>query len=91
MGHRQKMTDKQRLDWDMMQYRARLEARRGHNYPYWEDNKYANWQIGETTKSELVAKELLAETKRKYHSAKIICGYVQTIQRVKHYTIIYKP
>jgi hypothetical protein len=34
MGYKQKMTDKQRLDWGFRQYEARLAANRGHNYAY---------------------------------------------------------
>lgn len=37
MGHRQQMTSKQRIEWDSMQYKAALEAKRGHNYQYWND------------------------------------------------------
>jgi len=40
MGHRQDMTPKQKLEWDMMQYKAALEARRGHNFTYWDDSKH---------------------------------------------------
>ena len=34
MGHRQRMTPAKRLEWDIRQYKARLEANRGHNYAY---------------------------------------------------------
>ena len=38
MGYKQHMTDKQRLDWFGMQYKAMLDARRGHNYQYYSDD-----------------------------------------------------
>jgi hypothetical protein len=40
MGHRQQMTPKQRHEWDDMQYKARLQAKRGHNFQYWNDDKH---------------------------------------------------
>jgi hypothetical protein len=50
MGHRQQMTDKQRREWDSMQYKARIEARRGHSFAYWDDVKHEQmlnngWQL----------------------------------------------
>jgi hypothetical protein len=90
MGHRQKMTDKQRLDWDVMQYKARRDAMRGHHYPYWDDEKYKDWEIAKTTVSEYYALKLRDEMKLIHKKVKIVCGYEKTVQRVKHYTIIYK-
>lgn len=44
------MTENQRKKWDAMQYQANLEARRGHNFPYWSDDKHdkllqSGWQF----------------------------------------------
>ena len=35
MGHRQDMTPRQRTEWDVNNYRKRLEANKGSNYEYW--------------------------------------------------------
>jgi len=40
MGHRQQMTPKQRLDWDIMQYKARQEATKGHSHSYMNEKVY---------------------------------------------------
>lgn len=40
MGHRQQMSDKQRLEFDTMRYKRMLEARRGHNHSYMSDVLY---------------------------------------------------
>jgi len=37
MNHRQQMSDKQRHEWDVKQYKAQLAARRGHNHSYLDD------------------------------------------------------
>lgn len=78
MGHRQQMTSKQRIEWDSMQYKAALEAKRGHNYQYWNDEKHDKllqngWQLysfpvnrnGKTTESNSTMSEYSAnETKQ---------------------------
>ena len=38
MGHRQDMTPEQRLKWDSENYKRMLEAKRGHNYQYWNES-----------------------------------------------------
>lgn len=38
MGHRQDMTPRQRLEWDVSNYKKRLEANRGSNYQYWNQS-----------------------------------------------------
>jgi len=40
MGHRQKMTPKKRVEWDIMQYKARLDASKGHSHSYMSDKLY---------------------------------------------------
>jgi hypothetical protein len=40
MGHRQKMTPEERLNWDMENYKKRLQAKRGSNYEYWNEEKH---------------------------------------------------
>lgn len=90
MGHRQKINDKQRLDWDVMQYKARQQARRGHNYPYWNESKHNNWDIFNTTTSEDEVIKWKKELLISYPKVKIVCGYKQTVQRIKHFTVIYK-
>ena len=37
MGHRQDMTHEQRLEWDIENYKKRLEAKKGSNYEYWNE------------------------------------------------------
>lgn len=91
MGHRQKMTDKERVAWDAMQYRKRLESMRGHHYPYWSCEKFGDWQAGPSTKSEIIAKQWRDEMKQKYKKVRIVCGYEQWVQRVRVFTIMYKP
>ena len=77
MGHRQEMTHGERLKWDTMQYQAALEAKRGHNFTYWDDSKHdklfnEGWQIyrfpinhsGKTTEMDSTMSEAVAkETK----------------------------
>jgi hypothetical protein len=40
MGHRQHMTDKERLKWDIESYSKRLQANKGRNYEYWDEAKH---------------------------------------------------
>lgn len=40
MGHRQRMTKGDRLDWDLSNYAKRLQANKGSNYEYWNENKH---------------------------------------------------
>lgn len=90
MGHRQKMTDKQRLAWDVMQYKARLSARRGHNYTYYNDQKHNDWNEFVTTTSESYAIEQMQLIKSTYKKVRIFVGFEKTVQRVKHFTVMYK-
>lgn len=40
MGHRQHMTEKERLEWDISNYSKRLDANKGSNYEYWNEEKH---------------------------------------------------
>lgn len=90
MGHLKKMSLRQRSKFLSFSYKRKLEEMRGHYYPYWNDGKYNDWEIGKTTTSESQAKEWRDEMKLVHKKVKIICGYEQVVQRIKHYTIIYK-
>lgn len=111
MGHRQNMTDRQRSDWDSMQYRRRLEARKGSNYEYWNEKhedmmENKGWDLYElaekttrqwgntygrfSTTSEHHAKKAVKFLRETGHYARIVCGLQKTVQRTKHYSVIYK-
>jgi len=104
MGHRQEMTDKQRGDWDLMQYQAKLDANKGSNYQYWNDSHEKltenGWEVyvfgeknvfeGGSTGSEYKAKEVVEELRKSNHFARIVCGYNKNVQRQKRYSVIYK-
>lgn len=49
MGHLKKMTPEQRSKFISWSYKRMLEERRGHYYPYWNDDKYKDWKIDRTT------------------------------------------
>lgn len=111
MGHRQEMTDQQRMDWDLMQYQAKLNANKGSNFEYWSskhDEMVENgWdmhifvnvrrqKMGLAfeecyTTSELEAKEIVESLRSTNNFARIVAGYSQTVQRVKSFSVIYKP
>jgi hypothetical protein len=105
MGHIQKMTDKQRMNWYSECYKRKKDANKGSNYVYFNQEKWnkleANgyemylfkdvWKNNtEATSSELEAKDVVEKLRKKGNYARIICGYIQTKQHVKHYTVIYK-
>jgi len=105
MGHRQQMNSKQLLEWDSMQYKARLEAQRGHNYQYYTESlskqlflKGYNWykfsddgiKNSFAITSESKAKEIVKKLKSENHYARIIVGYSQNTQRIKMYSIVYR-
>lgn len=99
MGHRQQMTDKQRLKWDVMQYKARLSAKRGHNYPYLTDELYkdlerkgykiATFHNCEETTSESIAIDLRNTYRNAGYQSKIVC--ISNDLRIKTYRVYYKP
>jgi len=106
MGHRQKMTRRQLLEWDYMQYKAKKEANKGHNYQYYsdklqkymDDNGYVfypelgfNYGGAEyVTRFENDAKQKVETLRCIGYYARIICGYEQNQQRIKMYSIICK-
>ncbi len=98
-NHRQQMNDKDRLEWDIMQYNKRKEAQRGHNYKYLTDDLWnklisdgyteTTFSNGEkTTFSESTAVGAVQEFKRKFYYARIIC--VANKLRIKQYSVWYK-
>jgi len=111
MGHRQEMTKEQRMDWDLRQYQAKLDANKGSNFEYWSskhDEMIENdWDLyifindrrqnmglsceEYYTNSECQAKEIVESLRSNNNFARIISGYRQTVQRVKSFSIIYKP
>jgi len=107
MGHRQQMNDRQRLNWDSMQYKAKLEVNRGHNYQYWNDSMSSlidedGWNFypfyrntfgvqEESSESEYLAIEAVNKLRSEGNYARIICGYDRNIQRIKMFSVIYKP
>lgn len=99
MGHRQQMTDKERMNWDIMQYNANKAARRGSNYAYMSDEVYHDLQDkgyvehifdkGETmTISEYAAKKAVDELRANGHYARIICQANKLL--IRHYSVYYK-
>ena len=106
MGHREKMTNKQRLEWDSMQYKAKKDANKGHNYQYYSEElqKYMdekgyvfypehgfNYGGGAyVTRLEYEAKQKVEVLRVIGYHARIICGYEQNVQKIKMYSIICK-
>jgi len=104
MGHRQDMTPQQRLKWDCDNYKKRLEANRGSNFEYWNDKHEEMLKRGwdlflmkdkampqYATASEYHAKKYVEQLRSEGNYARIVCGYEKNIQRVKMYSIIYRP
>lgn len=110
MGHRQNMTDKQKLQWDIDSYKSRLKSNKGHNYQYYteelEENLFKKgyqWynilvypsnpnreDVTIATKIESYAKEIVGRLRKEGFYARIICGVKKTVQKEKHFSIIYK-
>ena len=105
MGHRQDMTPEQRLKWDTENYKKRLDANKGSNYEYWNNkhekmlqNGWNLFLIAETstrqqysTFSEEHAKKFVKQLREQNNYARIVCGYNKNRQRIKMFSIIYKP
>jgi hypothetical protein len=106
MGHRQDMTDKQRREWDSHSYRLATEARRGHSFEYWNDDKheemlkngwslyqFSDRKLGDwyQTISEESAKEVVEKLRSEGNYARIVCGYNKNVQRIKMHSVIFKP
>jgi len=104
MGHRQDMTSEQRLQWDIENYRKRLEANKGSNYQYWNDNHQKllenGWELFEfrdidqrtehSTRYETKAKEAVDKLRSKGNYSRIVCGYDKNKLRIKTYSVIFK-
>jgi hypothetical protein len=105
MGHIQDMNDQQRLAWYKLTYQRKKEANIGFNYPYFNQEKWNELERNgyemylftdafknkvEGTMSVLEAKEVVEKLRSTNHYARIICGYIQTKQSAKHYTVIFK-
>jgi hypothetical protein len=105
MGHLKDMTHKQRLDWFAMCYQRKKEANKGYNFPYFNQEKWDElekngyemyyfkdaWKNNtEGTTSVDEAKEVVERLRNEGNYARIICGYIQTKQHQKHFTVIYK-
>jgi hypothetical protein len=101
MGHRQDMTRKQRLEWDSFAYSRKLEESKGHNYKYWTEDlensqeaKGYDWYTfkdgKDYTSSELEAQNVVKELRGSKHYARIVCGMIQVVQKIKYFSITYK-
>ena len=99
------MSDSQRIELKSFQYKRMLEERRGHNYEYWNDEKHLKliekegWQLQwfidgnskfQHTLFESEAKRKVEKLRNGGYYARIVCGYTKTVQREKHYSVIYK-
>lgn len=89
--------------WGLYQYKRMKEENRGHNYQYYNHEKWlqmeANgWQMWDfndkmdryATRSEYYAKACIIKLKTEGNHARIIAGYSQNRQRIKMFTVIYK-
>lgn len=92
MGHLQDMTPEQRSKFISWSHKRKLEEMRGHHYSWWNEEKFKDWKVlyKYTTTSEEQAKKWRDELKPLHKKVKIVCGYEQIVQRIKHYTIIVK-
>lgn len=101
MGHRQDMTDKQRLDWDSWSYKRKLEESKGHNYQYHTDDLEKKWLANgydfyefkdgkEATSSENIAIKAVEALRADNHYARIICGRTKVVQKIKYFSVIFK-
>lgn len=80
MGHRQDMTHEQRFEWDIENYKKRLKARIGRNYPYWNDrydkmldNGWELYQIVEKSTRQWSKIFKQYATSSEEHAKKIVC------------------
>lgn len=95
MGHRQQMTREQLLKWDTMQYKAKLDANKGHNYQYWNDTLEKQYEEGvikiyDTFTLEEEAKTMVNELRLAGNFSRIVCGYEKDVQGTKYFTVIFK-
>lgn len=97
MGHRQQMTPRQLLKFDIDSYKRRLEANKGHNHSYMteklykqlEERGYSVWQFEYDSPSESMAIKKRDELRKEGHYARII----STANRlnIREYELYYKP
>lgn len=104
MGHIQDMSDKQRSGFIALCYQRKKEANKGYNFSYfnqekWEELEKKGYQMydgfnprwhNDATDSLTAATEAVDKLRSEGNYARIICGYVQTIQRIKHFSVIFK-
>jgi len=101
MGHRQEMTYEQRRDWDLMQYQAKLEARRGNNFSYLNDEQREDLEkkgykkfIFDDDKKETpysrYAKECVKTLRESGHFARIVVNPCYKIIGGQTYSVWYK-
>jgi hypothetical protein len=103
MRHRHNMTAEQKLKWDCDSYKKRLEANKGSNYQYWNNkhnellmNGWKLFLISENSKkhstsSKYHAIQAVEQLRNEGNYARIVCGYNKNRQRIKMYSVIYKP
>lgn len=96
MGHRQQMTPKQRLEWDIRSYKLRKEANKGHNHSYMTDELYkqlekqgyTTWKFEREYPSEGLAIEKRDELRKQGHYARIVSSANKV--RIREYELYYK-
>jgi len=99
MGHRQQMTPEQRLEWDIMQYKARLEASKGHSHSYMSYKLYEqlekqgyvsyNFSTSYETSSEYEAIEIRDKLRKEGNFARIVSTANKL--RIRTFQVYYKP
>lgn len=99
MGHRQQMTAKERLKWDIDNYNKRKEANRGHNFQYLTDELYKDFESkgykqcrfmngNDTTFAESTAVGAAIEFRNKGYYARVVCTANKL--RIREYAVFYK-
>lgn len=103
MGHLQKMTNKERMELFSLQYERNKEGRRGNSFPYWTEKLdkeltekgYVMYQFDrgdrDSTESLEEAKRVIDMLRGKGNYGRIICGYNKCVQRIRMFTIYFKP
>lgn len=87
--------------WGAYQYERAKEANIGHNYRYWNDKWWKEmenkgWEIyrfnkdEDFTSVEAYAKQEVQKLRQTGNYSRIVCGYHQTRQHQKFFTVIYK-
>lgn len=106
MGHIQDMTDKQRIEFLADKYQKTKESRRGNSFEWWNDGKHDNlienkgyklfvfegsFNRDSFTTGQIEAQEKVKELRDSNHYARVVCGYSQCMQKIKSFSVIYKP